>query len=98
MAMMERLIELFNGRVFDQPYSQSGSYKITLEEDPCDQIFLIDGSLAGGRTELKTEELGELVATYLFKFATGPVGEHLLGIIGNLNAGLKPAKEGNHGN
>jgi len=98
MATMESFIELFNGRVFDQPYNPSGSYKITLEEDPCDQLFLVDGSLSGGRTELKTEELGELVATYLFKFATGPVGEHQLGIIGNLNSGLKPVKEGNDGN
>jgi len=95
-AMMENLIELFNGRIFDQPYSPGGSYRITLEEDPCDQLFLIDGSLSGGRTELKTEELGDLVANYLYKFSTSPVGEHQLGIIGNLNAGLKPAKEVNN--
>lgn len=93
MATMESLLSLFNGRVFDQPYNLSGNYKITLEEDPCDQLFLIDGSLCGGRTELKTEELGDLVAHYLFKFASGPVGEHQLGIIGNLNSGLKPVKE-----
>jgi hypothetical protein len=92
-ATMESLLELFNGRVFDQPYNPSGSYKITLEEDPCDQIFLIDGSLCGGRTELKTEELGDLVANFLFKFASSQVGERALGIIGNLNAGLKPVKE-----
>lgn len=98
MATMENLIELFNGRVFDQPYNPSGTYKITLEEDPCDQVFLVDGSLSGGRTELKAEELGELVATYLFKFATGPVGEHQLGIIGNLNSGLKTVKEDDDGN
>lgn len=96
MATMESLFELFNGRVFDQPYNPSGSYRITLEEEPCDQIFLLDGSLSGGRTELKTEELGDLVASYLFKFASGPVGEHQLGIIGNLNAGLKPVKEVNN--
>lgn len=93
MSTMESLVSLFNGRVFDQPYSPSGSYKITLEEDPCDQIFLVDGSLSGGRAELKTEELGDLVANYLFRFVTGPVGEHQLGIIGNLNSGLKPTKE-----
>jgi len=85
MATMECLLGLFNGQVFDQPYNPSGSYRITLEEDPCDQIFLLDGSLSGGRSDLKTEELGDLVANYLFKFATGPVGEHQLGIIGNLN-------------
>lgn len=96
MATMESLFELFNGRVFDQPYNPSGSYRIKLEEEPCDQIFLLDGSLSGGRTELKTEELGDLVANYLFKFASGPVGEHQLGIIGNLNAGLKPVKEVNN--
>lgn len=97
MATMESLIELFNGRVFDQPYNPSGSYKITLEEDPCDQLFLVDGSLSGGRTELKTEELGELVANFLFKFASSPLGERALGIIGNLNAGLKPVREVSNG-
>lgn len=93
MATMESLVGLFNGKIFDQPYNTSGTYKITLQEDPCDQIFLVDGSLSGGRTELKTEELADLVASYLFKFASGPVGEHQLGIIGNMNSGLKPVKE-----
>ncbi len=93
LATMESILELFNGKVFDQPYNSNGNYRITLEEDPCDHLFLVDGSFSGGRTELKTEELGDLVATYLFKFATGPVGEHLLGKIGNLNSGLKSVKE-----
>lgn len=98
MATMERLLGLFNGQVFDQPYSASGTYKITLEEDPCDQVFLIDGSVSGGRSDLKAEELGDLVANFLFKFAASPVGEHQLGIIGNLNSGLRLAKEAHHEN
>jgi len=99
MATMERLLGLYNGDVFDQPYSANGNYRIKLEEDPADQIFLVDGSLSGGRTELETGELGDIVANFLFKFASGSaVGEQALGTIGNLNSGLKPAMEVSHEN
>lgn len=94
MATMERLLGLYNGDIFDQPYSASGNYRIKLEEDPADQLFIVDGSLCGGRTELKTEELGNIVAHFLFKFASASsLGEQALGIIGNLNSGLKPITE-----
>lgn len=96
MATMESLLGLFNGQVFDQPYNPHGTYRITLEEDPFDQIFLVDGSISGGRSDLKTEELGDTVANFLFKFAASPVGEHELGIIGNLNSGLNSLKEVDH--
>ncbi len=98
IATMERLLGLFNGKVFEQPYSPNGNYKISLDEDPFDQMFIVDGSLAGGRAELKTEQLGDIVAHFLFKTVIGPLGEHMLGIIGNLNSGLKLGKEDENGN
>ena len=87
-ATIHRLIDLFNGMEFDQPYGRNG-YRLRLEGEPLDHLFLIDGSLGGGRAELNTEQLGKLVARLLFKLTTSPLGEKFLGHIGNLNRGLK---------
>lgn len=87
-ATVHRLISLFNGMEFDQPYGING-YRLKLEGEPFDQMFLVDGTLGGGRTELSTEQLGDLLARLFFKLTTSPMGEKFLGHIGNLNSGLK---------
>ena len=84
-ATMEQLLALYEGQDFDQPYGTDG-YRITLHEEPFDQLFLVDGSLMGGRTELTSDALADLVALFLFKIAIGPIGERLLGTISNLNS------------
>lgn len=97
-ATMEQLLAIFNGQEFDQPYSTDG-YRISLNEEPFDQLFLVDGTLSGGLQELQTEELAELVALFLYKLAVGPVGERLLGtIMGNLNPDIQEnnQEENNH--
>jgi len=90
-ATIQRLIDLFNGMEFNQPYGING-YRLRLEGEPFDHLFLVDGSLGGGREELDTEQVGELVARLLFKLITSPLGEKVLGHIGNLNRGLKEVK------
>lgn len=87
-STLQQVVEIFNGKEFCQPYGTNG-YQISLSEEPCDQIYLVDSTLNGGRTELKSEEMADLVARFLFRFTVGSVGEHVLGIIGNLNDGLK---------
>ena len=52
---------------------------------------MVDGSLMGGRTNLTTAELAELVALFLYQVAVGPIGERLLGLIGNLNPDAQEA-------
>jgi hypothetical protein len=85
-ATLQQLLAIYGGQVFDQPYGLDG-YRITLSEEPFDQLFLVDGSLSGGRTDLKATELADLLALLLFKLAVGPVGEKLLGTtMGNLNS------------
>jgi len=91
-ATMEQLLAIYDGREFDQPYGTDG-YRISLNEEPFDQLFLVDGSLSGGRTELKSDELADLVALFLFKLTVGSIGEQFLSIIGNLNPTIK---EENH--
>lgn len=83
-ATMEQLVSLFGERIFDQPYGADGR-RIALAHDPFDHCFLVDGSINGGRSELQMEEQAELVARFLAKVAVGPMGERLMGIIGNLN-------------
>ncbi len=83
-ATMEQLLSLLEDQVFDQPYGTDG-HRISLAGDPFDQLFLVDGTLNGGRQELKLEDLAELVAHFLYKTAVGATGERLLGIVGNLN-------------
>jgi hypothetical protein len=91
-ATMEQLLAIFGGQEFDQPYSTDG-YRISLHEEPFDQLFLVDGTMGGGLRELPNEELAQLVALFLSKLAVGPVGERILGtIIGNLN----PDVQGNN--
>ena len=92
-ATMEQLVAICGGQDFKQPYGTNGHW-IELNEDPFDQLFLVDGSLMGGRTALTTEDLADLVALFLFKIAVGPVGEQLLSIIGNFNP---DAQEEPHG-
>lgn len=88
-ATMEQLLAIYNGQVFDQPYGLNG-HRIELSEEPFDQLFLIDGSLSGGRSELESNELADLLALLLFKLAVGPIGERLLGtIMGNLHPDLQ---------
>jgi hypothetical protein len=87
-ATMEQLLAIYDGQDFTQPYGTNG-YRISLNEEPFDQLFLVDGSLMGGRKELGTDALADLVALFLFRIAVGPVGERLLGIIGNLNPNTK---------
>jgi hypothetical protein len=93
-ATMEQLLAIYDGEDFDQPYGTDG-YRISLHEEPFDQLFLVDGSLMGGRTELGADALADLVALFLFKIAVGSIGERLLSIIGNLNP---TTQEENHGN
>lgn len=91
-ATMEQLLAIFDGQEFKQPYSPDG-HLISLNEEPFDQLFLVDGTLGGGQHELKTEELNELVAFFLYKMAVGPVGERLLGsVMGNLNPEIHERK------
>jgi len=91
-ATMTQLLAIYDGQEFDQPYGSNG-HRIALHEAPFDQLFLVDGSLMGGRTALNTDDMAELVALFLFKVAVGPIGERLLGLIGDLNP---DAKEANH--
>lgn len=92
-ATMEQLFSIFDGKViFDQPYG-GDKHRISLSEEPFDQLFLVDGSLSGGRTNFKIEDLADLVARFLFRFSVGPLGENILGIIGNLNSGLRGGQE-----
>lgn len=91
LSTMERLFELFNGQIFDQPYSIDGKYQIKLLEDPADLVFLCDSSI-GGKNTLETDELSEIVAQFLFRFATGRVGETILKEIGNLTSGTRDIK------
>lgn len=83
-ATMTQLLALYDGQEFDQPYGANG-HRIVLNEVPFDQLFLVDGSAMGGRTTLTTAELAELVALFLYQVAVGPIGERLLGLLGNLN-------------
>ena len=87
-STMDRLLNIFNDLHFDQPYGVNG-YRIKLQDQLFDHIFFIDGSLSGGRGQLQTDQMGDIVAKFLFKLITSPVGEHFLGTIGNLNSGLR---------
>ncbi len=83
-ATLTQLLAIYDGQEFDQPYGANG-HRIALHEEPFDQLFLVDGSLMGGRTALTTDELAELVALFLYQVAVGPIGERFLGLIGHLN-------------
>ncbi len=83
-ATLEQLIRIHDDGGFSQRYDTNG-HSLVLTEEPFDQIFLVDGSLGGGKSELKTEDLAELVARFLFKFAVGPLGERMLGRIADCN-------------
>jgi hypothetical protein len=90
-ATLTQLLAIYDGQEFDQPYGANG-HRITLHEAPFDQLFLVDGSLMGGRRNLTTDELAELVALFLYQVAVGPIGERLLGLIGNLNPDAQEAQ------
>jgi hypothetical protein len=94
-ATLTQLLAIYDGQEFDQPYGANG-HRITLHEAPFDQLFLVDGSLMGGRSNLTTDELAELVALFLSQVAVGPVGERLLGLIGNLNPDANPDTQEAH--
>lgn len=89
-ATLTQLLAIYDGQEFDQPYGANG-HRITLHEAPFDQLFLVDGSLMGGRRHLATDELAELVALFLYQVAVGPIGERLLGLLGNLNPDAQEA-------
>jgi hypothetical protein len=91
---MMSLISLFNGKGFDdQPFGKDGRYRIKLVGHPCDHIFLVDGTLSGGRVEMDNDQIGNIVANLIFKLTTSPLGENALGILGNLNSGLYNKEE-----
>ncbi|MBI3911529.1 MAG: hypothetical protein HY320_11430 [Armatimonadetes bacterium] len=89
-ATLTQLLAIYDGHEFDQPYGVNG-HRINLHEEPFDQLFLVDGSIMGGRTTLTTDDLAELVALFLYQVAVGPIGERLLGLIGNLNPDAQEA-------
>lgn len=92
-ATMEILTEFFNGLEFkEQPYGLSG-YRLNLEGHPFDHLFLVDGSLSGGRAEMESDQIGSLVAKFIFKMTTSSLGEKALGILGNSNSGLLSEEE-----
>lgn len=90
-ATMTQLLAIYEGQEFDQPYGLNG-HRIALHEVPFDQLFLVDGSLMGGRTVLTPDALADLVALFLFTVAVGPIGERLLSLIGNLNPDVTEAR------
>jgi hypothetical protein len=84
-ATMTQVLKLFDGEeCFDQPYGVDG-YRIQLDAPPFDQLFLVDGSFAGGRRDFESDELADLIALLIFRCTVGPLGEKLLSITGDLN-------------
>ncbi len=93
-ATLEQLFRIHDGDGFSQIYN-ADSYHLGADEEPFDQLFIVDGSLGNGKSELKTGDLAELVARFLFKFAVGPLGERILGRIADCNP-TAPASGGNN--
>jgi Tubulin like len=83
-ATLEQLFRIHEGDGFSQIYN-ADSYQLGIDEEPFDQLFIVDGSLGNGKSDLKTEDLADLVARFLYKFAVGPLGERILGRIADCN-------------
>ncbi len=73
-------------RYFDEPFGRSG-YRIELDGDLADHVFLVDGTCSGGRHELNGDETARLIASFLFRAMTTHVAETLLGTLVDLNQG-----------
>lgn len=84
-ATMESLCRVAENQDFDQPYGTSG-YHIKQMDKPFDICFLVDGSFSSGRSTLEADEMARLIALYIFRMTTSPLGEELLRITGNLEA------------
>lgn len=82
-ATMETLCRVAEEMDFDQPYGTSG-YRIKQADKPFDLCFVVDGSFSSGRSILEADDLARLIALYIFRITTTPLGEELLRIAGNL--------------
>jgi len=83
-ATMETLCRVAEKRDFNQPYGISG-YRIVQADRPFDLCFVVDGTFSSGRSTLEADELARLIALYIFRITTTPLGEALLRIVGNIN-------------
>jgi len=91
LGTMEILLKIFEEGKFNQPYDLNGEYQICLKGPLFDHFFLVDGS-CGGTKPLNKRELASLVANALFVMIT-QVGEKALGILTNLNIGLRKEED-----
>jgi len=83
LATMETLCRVAEKMDFEQPYGTSG-YCIKQADKPFDLCFFVDGTFSSGRSTLEADELARLIALYIFRITTSPLGEELLRIAGNL--------------
>jgi hypothetical protein len=84
LATMETLCRVAEDMNFDQPYGLSG-YRIKQTDKLFDLCFLVDGTFSNGRSTLEADDLARLIAYFIFRTTTTPLGEELLRIAGNLN-------------
>jgi len=85
-ATVETLFQIYDDKFFDEPYGRSG-YRISMDQEIFDHLFLIDGTFGGGRFTLSMQETARMVALFLYRTMTTHLAETLLARLGDLHDG-----------